>query len=148
MLPQGGDGWNAFFGSTPPAQGGYDPGLVDIIRQEAATLGKSTAVADAFANASQFMARSGHYDTCLGNPQNNQLCGQKVVIDANAGLLGFATSSQPGNPQRRWYAYASMMSDAPVSSYGGPEALRYQAGLSAAIYETLRPAIRECLQYW
>lgn len=148
VLPQGGDGWNAFFGSTPPAQGGYDPGLVDIIRQEAATLGKSTAVADAFANASQFMARSGHYDTCLGNPQNNRLCGQKVVIDANAGLLGFATSSQPGNPQRRWYAYASMMSDAPVSSYGGPEALRYQAGLSAAIYETLRPAIRECLQYW
>ena len=148
LLPFSGEGWSAFSGSNRAVPGSIDPGLVDIIRQEATKLGKSTAVADAFANASQYIIRGGHYDTCLGDPQNNRLCGQKVIIQAVAGLAAFPASSQPGNPNWRSYANATMMSDVPVSSYDGPEAQRYLAGLSAAIYETLRPAIRECMQYW
>ena len=48
-------------------------------------------------------------------------------------------------PRRR---YAGMMSDVPVSSYDGSEVQRYRDGLTAAISEALRPAIRECLQNW
>lgn len=48
----------------------------------------------------------------------------------------------------RRYAYAATMSDVPVSAYGGSETERYQAGLTAALAETLRPAVRECLQNW
>lgn len=148
LLPPGSVGWTEFFTTIPDTQSNADPYALALIREEAAKLGKSVAVADAFAAGSYYQVISGSYNTCLGDPQDNRLCGQKVVIRSIAGLLAFPTSSQPTNPQMRYYGYAGMMSDVPVSSYDGSDAQRYRDGLSAAISEALRPAIRECLQNW
>jgi hypothetical protein len=147
-LPPGSLGQREFLESVRALPVSLDTALVGLIHEQAAAMGKSAAVADAFVSRSLYQVQGGKYETCLGEPTDDTQCGQKVVIRAVSGLLSLPSSPQASDPGTRYYAYASMMSDMPVTSYDDSAAQQYRVTLNNATLELFRPAIRECLQAW
>ena len=127
--------------------------LQAIIAQEAAKLGKSSAVATAFGQAVQGWSKGGSYNTCL--PDANGGCGQRVIIRSGTGLIQLPFKVG-GVTQLRTYAFARFISDVPVSCFedGTTDAIdcpidtHYGKAYGAAANELYRDEVRAALATW
>lgn len=127
--------------------------LQAIIDQEAAKLGKSSAVATAFGNAVQTWSKGGSYGTCL--PDANGGCGQRVIVRSGTGLIRLPIKVS-GTTQYRTYSFARFISDVPVSCFedGNTAAIEcpidtnYTSAYGAASNELYRDEVRAALATW
>ncbi|WP_280151555.1 serine hydrolase [Piscinibacter sp. XHJ-5] len=133
-----------FLESANPGNG-VSAALQTIINQEAAKLGKSSAIAASFGSLVRSWGKGGSYGTCL--PDANGNCGQKVIVRSGTGLIRLPIKVS-GVTQYRTYSYARFISDTPVTDWSAPIATTYANAYAAASNELYRDEIRAALQTW
>ena len=77
----------------------------------------------------------------------NAMCGQKVSIRSEAGLIELPFKSGSSAAPRR-YAYGHLISDVPVSCWGCTEEDTYVRAFGSYKPELFRDVIRAALQTW
>ncbi|HSV70140.1 MAG TPA: serine hydrolase [Methylibium sp.] len=147
--------WNsAFLTSTNSARTEFlesaNPGtgassaLQTIINQEAASLGKS-AIAAEFGSRVRTYGKGGSYGTCL--PASDGSCGQRVMVRSGTGLIRLPIKVSGLNSYRT-YAFARLISDVPISSFGGAQETSYENAYGTAANELYRDEVRSALLTW
>lgn len=132
-----------FLESANPASG-VSAGLQAIINAEANKLGKG-AIAAQFGSLVRRWGKGGSYSTCLPNSVGN--CGQKVIVRSGAGLIRLPVKVN-GATQYRTYAFARLISDAPVPDWGSATDTTYTNAYGTASNELYRDEIRSALLTW
>ena len=131
-----------FLESANPVNGVGTSRLREIIFEEAAALGKSTAVASDFANKVRRWSKGGSYGTRLAAN------GQRVTIRSETGLIRLPVKTAGGGDAYRTFSFAHLISDVPVSCWSCTEENTYVNAFNNARPELFRTEIRLALQTW
>ncbi len=142
--------WNsAWLGSANSARteflestrlaGGAGSTLQAIINAEASALGKS-AIAAEFGSLIQNWGKGGSYGTFINSTQ-------RVMIRSSTGLIRLPIKVA-GITSYRTYAFGHLISDVPISSFGGAQETNYANAFSNARAELFRDEIRSALLTW
>jgi Beta-lactamase enzyme family len=146
LLPTSSVGRSEFLESGNPKTGA-NANLQAIIDQEAAALGISASESARFGTRVRTWGKSGSYGTCLPAADDATQCGQQVNVASSAGLVALPIGGGPYYGLR-YHGYGSLMSDVPVPSWDGGQAIAYENAWRAAHYEMFRSAVRSALLEW
>lgn len=137
---------DALLRTANPNTGAWDE-LQAVITQEANAQGKGSQ-ALAFGSQITRWGKAGGYGTCLGDPNNPGTCGQKVVVLANGGFITLPIKDGNGRISPRYFSWGFLVSDVPVSDWGGAEEEAIKDHYRHIRDELFRDEIRTALQTW
>jgi hypothetical protein len=130
--------WQANFRSRMLNQtwSSYKPGICPVVQQEAAKLGKSTAVANNFCNAITWVAKGGSYTT-------NKTGFPATVYWSGASLTGVPFMSG-GVVTPKFFIFGDFVNDVQLNSQAESDSVSKARG---SLYpEAIRPQINAALQ--
>lgn len=129
--------------------------LWEIVQEEGARLGKSSATVADFGSRIVRWSKGGSYGTWL-TYNSSTGTGQRVTIRSVGGLIQLPRKTSLGVISQRTYAYSSLISDVPVSCFEDfktdaiecREDYDYVMAYSRASVELFRTEIRSALATW
>jgi hypothetical protein len=117
---------------------GTENGVCTLASQQAASLGKSAAVASAFCNNVQRIAKGGSYQYSGSYP--------KVVSWSGGSLTTLPVKNASGVITPRHYAYTEFIDNATMKNKAQED--KVNAARTEAFLDALRPQVRAALQTW